>query len=145
MPGIFADIGGTTGGTVAQPIKLNKLNSKTEKMFSESQVSILLEHIDTNVELIAEGYHSLREEMHQGFSKVWDKFDSLEQDMHSSFKAVLEHLISIDNELAEIKAELKKLNENKADKQELVILEQRLSKLELELNQCKKEIAAKKS
>lgn len=124
--------------------KLNKLDLKTEKMFRESDVCVLLEHIDTNVKLLAEGYDSLREEMHESFKNVWGKFDavdqrfdSLEKEMRDSFKTVFEYLSKIDNELADIKARL----ENKADKPDLDAMEKRLSKLEFDFAECKNMIA----
>jgi hypothetical protein len=140
-------------------------NSKAKKFLSENEATPVLERIEKNVKLLASGYDSLRIEMRQGFNKVWNKFDfldekfaginhrfdgvdqrfdSLEQEMRSNFKTILEHLLNIDNELVEIKTELKKLNEGKTDKQVVVVLEQRLTRLEFEFNECKQMLVAAK-
>ena len=69
------------------------------------------------------------------------RMDSMEIEMKSSFKTVVSYLDSIENEIAEIKVALDK----KADKNDLDALEQRVLRLEVELGECKKQIATAKS
>jgi len=57
--------------------------------------------------------------------------------MHNSYKTVIEYLSRIEDELAEIKAELKRLEEKKADKETLAELEKRIIKIEQEIIACK--------
>ena len=145
--------------------KLKKFNKSIEKVFKESQVGALLEHIENNIGVIAANQINLGERMGTLETKVDSlevKIDSLEdrmgavenrmgsleakvgtleQDMRASFKAITSYLISIENQLAEIKGELK----TKADKKDLIVIEQRVAKLELELIECKKMIAAAKN
>jgi vacuolar-type H+-ATPase subunit I/STV1 len=143
--------------------KLNKLDKKTEKVFREGEVGVLLENINDNIKLVAEGHldlerkiDNLSEELNGRIdsleselggridslkSKLGGRIDSLEQEMKSSFKTVFDYLSAIDIELSEIKARL----ENKADKKDLVVIEKRVTKLELELSECKKMIAAAKN
>lgn len=59
--------------------KLKKLNKKTEKVFKESDVAALLENMNDNIVILAEGQQTLREEMHRGM-------EELKQELRSEFK-----------------------------------------------------------
>ncbi len=141
--------------------KPKHLKTGTKKAGTGNQFGVLLERMDDKITLLAEGQTAFREEVKVEFGKVWDKFDSidgrvgsidsrlysidgrldsLEQEMRSNFKTVFEYLSRIDGEIAEIKMML----ENKADKQELAAIERRVARLEAELAECKKIIAAAK-
>jgi len=121
--------------------KLNKLIPRIEKTFSESDVGVLLENISDNIKLVAEGHLDLDRKIENLGKELGGRIDSLEREMKSNFETVFDYLSAIDIELAEIKAKL----ENKADKKDLAALEQRVSKLELGLGECKKMIAAAKN
>ncbi|MFA6376510.1 MAG: hypothetical protein WCX69_03885 [Candidatus Paceibacterota bacterium] len=120
---------------------MNKLIPRIEKTFSESDVGVLLENISDNIKLVAEGHLDLDRKIENLGKELGGRIDSLEREMKSNFETVFDYLSAIDIELAEIKAKL----ENKADKKDLAALEQRVSKLELGLGECKKMIAAAKN
>jgi len=61
----------------------------------------------------------------------------LEKDTRDSHKTVIEYLSRIESELAEIKAELRRLEEKKADKELLVTFEKRIVKIEREVAACR--------
>ena len=135
--------------------KLKKLDPKIKKVFGEGYVGVLLEHLEGNIQLIAEGHIDLDRKF-DGLSEKFDKMevrmgglenrmggledkvDDLEREMKSSFKTVFDYLSAIDIELAEIKTKL----EGKADKKDLDAIERRVLRLELDLGECKKQIAA---
>ena len=66
---------------------------------------------------------------------------SLEEEMRESFKAAVAHSISIEEQLEKIKANLK----NKANESEVIVIEKRVSKLELQVGECEKMIVADKN
>ena len=142
--------------------KLEKLDPKIEKVFKEREVGALLKNINGNIDRLIDGHLNLDKKIdklgqdlggkidslddrmcsvEKRIGALEVKVDSLEVEMHDSFKAVITHLISIEDQIAEIKARL----ETKADKKDLVIIEQRVTKLELELVECKKMISAVKN
>ena len=96
-------------------------------------------------------FDEMERRMDIGFEKVWDKIESMdakiesmdakiasmEKDMQSSFKTVVECLSRIEDEIAEIKIELKRLEEKKADKEVLIAFEKRLARIERELEEHK--------
>jgi hypothetical protein len=45
--------------------KLKKINKKTEEMFKASSVAVLLENVNHNIQIIAEGQDGLRDKMHK--------------------------------------------------------------------------------
>ena len=161
----------------SKKIKLNKLDPKVKKVFSESEVGVLIEHFDNTLQLVAEGQVGLERRMNSLDGKVDSldnrmgnlenrmdsldskvdsldsKFDSLDskvdsldskvdslgEEMRSNFKTIFEYLARIDDEVRDIKKELK----NKADKKDLESLEKRIARVEIDLETCKRIIAAK--
>lgn len=131
----------------------------------EERLMVLVENLGDQIKLVAEDNLMTREMMERGFERVNKRFDSmenrmdrleirfdnleakvdnleakvgfLERDMHSSYKTVIEYLSRIEGELAEIKAELKRLEEKKADKETLAEFEKRIIKIEREIVACK--------
>ena len=64
------------------------------------------------------------------FDNLETKVDNLEKDTRSSYKTVIQYLSRIESELAEIRIELKRLEDNKADKETLAAFEKRIIKIE---------------
>lgn len=120
---------------------LKKLDQKIEKTFRSTEVAVLLENINDNIKMVAEGHIDLERKIEDLDKSLNGGIDSLGQEMRSSFKTVFDYLSAIDIELAEIKVKL----DNKADKKDLTTLKQRVAKLELELSECKKMIATAKN
>jgi len=116
---------------------------------------VLLEQISDNVKVIAEGHmilerkidlldekvDSMGTELNGRIDGLESKMDGLELDMRDSFKTVIDYLSTIEKDVADIKAKL----DDKFDKKDAVIMERRISKIELELENCKRLIAARKS
>lgn len=125
--------------------KVSKPASKIPKNFTESEVGALVEHFDESLKLIAEGQVSFREDVKRDFGKVWTEMISMKQEMRSNFKTVFEYLSRIDDELAEIKARLKKLDEAKVDRKEFNILERRLAEAERAIEECRMQLRAAKN
>ena len=120
--------------------KASQANSKIPKVFTEGEVGVLIEHFDENLKLVVEGQLAFREEVKRDIGKVWDEMGSLREEMRGNFKTVFEYLSRIDDELQEIKKELK----GKAGQQDYLVLEKRVARLETELAECKRMAAAKK-
>ena len=115
-------------------------------MFSESHVGVLIEHLDGNIKLLAESQMAFREETHRDFKNVWSELKSSRSDMNINLKIIFDRLSAIENEMAQIKAELKNITNIKADKKSLDAIEKKVSRLELELGGYRQMIAeAKKS
>ena len=107
-------------------IKLNKLDPKTQKVFSESEVGVLLEHLDGNIKLFAEAMDGRMDSLDGRIDCLDGRMDrldgcieSLEKEMRQGFgeingqlKTIFDYLSRIDDELQGIKRELK----NKTDK-----------------------------
>jgi len=110
------------------------------------------------VNSVDEHVNSLEGEMREGFVGVWREIGSMKgemgsmrRDMDANFKEIFEFrdetranfsqvlkcLSAIEDELADIKKELRRLDENKVGKQEYASLENRVARLESELQDCK--------
>jgi uncharacterized phage infection (PIP) family protein YhgE len=157
----------------------NKLKSKIKPMVKKDHFEVLLENMNDNIKLVAEGQMAFREEVDQrftdfqketrsNFKTIFDfrdetrsnfktLFDFRDEtrsnfktlfDFHgearSNFKTAFDYLSRIDDELQDIKNELKLMVETKADKNELNALTQRVTRLERDLDECKEAFVAKK-
>jgi len=71
------------------------------------------------------------------FDNLETKVDNLEKDTRSSYKTVIQYLSRIESELAEIRIELKRLEDNKADKETLAAFEKRIIKIERDADHYK--------
>ena len=138
--------------------KTIKPNLKSNKSTYEEQLMALAENLDDKIQLVAEGNLMLGERMDRGFADVDKRFDMmdlrmdsmenrmdsmeskidlLEKDMRGSHKTAVGYLSRIENELADIKIELKRLKEKEADKETLLSFERRVIKIEQDMKQCK--------
>lgn len=122
-------------------IQKQKVNKKPKT--TKSQFGVILEDINSKINLIVEGHQLLdgRLEKNEGkFDRFEEKFDGFEIDTKNNFKTALEYLMRIDEEIISIKSEiseLKTLLSKKVDLERLVNLETRVQKLELLLAQKK--------
>lgn len=120
-------------------IEKQKVNKKPKT--TESQFGVILEDINSKLNLIVEGHQSLDDRM----GNLENKFDNFKDEMYefrdetrNNFKTVLGYLMKIDEEIVSIKSEiseLKKSLSNKVDLERVVNLELRVQKLELLLSQ----------
>ena len=124
--------------------KIKKLNPEIRKVFNESQVGALLENLDGSIKILAEGQDLLRCGVEDFKKETKNRFDALERDLMvfkietgKNFKTVLDYLSRIDDELADIKAKLKKIDETKIERQEFNLVLQRLSNAEQAIEEFK--------
>lgn len=120
-------------------IEKQKVNKKPKT--TESQFGVILEDINSKLNLLVEGHQSLNdkvESLDDKMDNLENKFDKFEDETRNNFKTVLGYLIKIDEEIVSIKSEiseLKKSLSNKVDLERVVNLELRVQKLELLLAQ----------
>jgi DNA repair ATPase RecN len=115
----------------------NKLKSKIKPMVKKDHFEVLLENMNDNIKLVAEGQVAFRDEINQ-------RFTDFQQETRDNFKTVFGYLSRIDNELQDIKNSLKRLDETKLDKGEFDDLAKRVARLERELEEYKGSLGAKK-
>ena len=123
---------------------MNDQSSKeSEKSFKESEVVVILEDIKGKFDLLAEGQKDIRREIDNLHKKVDDNAIELRKEMkagfkemHSRFDQVFEYLSNVEDELMEVKNDLKALKE-KPDKEEFIKLEKRVATLEKKLEMYK--------
>jgi len=150
----------------------NKLKSKIKPAVKKDHFEALLENMNDNIKLVAEGQTSFREEVNARFDGVDQRFTAFQKETranfktifdfrdetranfktifdfrdetHANFKTVFGYLSRIDNELQDIKISLKRLDETKLDKGEFDDLAKRVARLERELKECKGSLETKK-
>lgn len=140
-------------------VKVKKTPSKKQKMPSgssrEDKMMVLLEDMRGEIKAVAEGHSDLRRAiddsrdelrneiggLRNGMSNNIDglrnelnsKIDGLRNEMKENFKIVFEHFSNIEDEIMEIKSEMKEIRREllgKADRVRLDALEKRVAELE---------------
>ena len=94
---------------------------------------------------VAEGVTMLNEKadrLETRMDKQENRMDSLETTMNSKFDTVFDYLSRIDDELQDIKKELERLSLTKADKTEIKELSYRVSNLEREIAEMRRNVKA---
>lgn len=120
-------------------IEKQKVNKKPKT--TESQFGVILEDINSKLNLLVEGHQSLDskvESLDDRLGKFQEEMYEFRNETGNNFKTVLRYLMRIDEEIVSIKSEiseLKKSLSNKADLERIVNLETRVQKLELLLAQ----------
>jgi len=143
----------------------NKLKSKIKPAVKKDHFEALLENMNDNIKLVAEGQVAFRDEINQrltdfqketrdNFKTIFDFRDEtrdnfktifdFRDETRDNFKTVFDYLARIDNELQDIKNSLKRLDETKLDKSEFDDLAKRVARLERELEECKGSLETKK-
>ena len=136
----------------------SKIKSKTKVPIKKEHFEVVLENMNDSIKLIAEGQISFRQEVNQRFDESNSRFVEFRDEMNgfrkemygfrdetqANFKTVFEYLVKIDDELQDIKKNLKRLDETKIDKTEFAALAQRVAKLEIELEKYKTAAVVKK-
>lgn len=111
-----------------------------------NEFGAILEDIRGMFIALAEGQKILTERVDRVETKL-DNFeiriDNLETNMNSKFQTVFDYLSRIDDEIQDIKSRLEKLHTNKAETKEVNELAQRISHLEKELFEIRKDIREK--
>ena len=127
--------------------KLKKLDKKTEEMFKASSVAILLENMNDNFKLLAEGQTIMNrkfdglENRFDGLEVRFDgleaRFGGLENEMRTGFAMVMDYLKRIDEELVALKKDTQNLEDKKADSTVCDSLEKRLKDAEKEIQEIR--------
>ncbi len=134
-------------------------------MVKKDHFEALLENMNDNIKLVAEGQTAFRDEVNARFDVVDQRFAKADQrfvsfqketrdnfktifdfrdETRDNFKTVFDYLSRIDNELQDIKKRLQRLDETKLDKGEFDDLAKRVARLERELEECKGSLETKK-
>ena len=125
-------INGTINHLIDGQLKLDeKIDNLDEKLGKK------IDNLDGRVLSVEKRIVSVEGKM----NSLEGRMDSMETEMKNSFKAIVSYLISIEDEIGEIKTALDK----KADKKDLDAIEQRVLRLEIELGECKKQIVTAKN
>ncbi len=103
----------------------NEALKSGERTYKESEVAVILEDIKGKFDLLAEGQEGIRREIKE-----------FRREVDSRFNQVLEYLSRVEDELMEVKNDLKALKE-KPDKEEFIKLEKRVATLEKKLEMYK--------
>jgi hypothetical protein len=119
--------------------KVKKKKEKKDSVFSGNQVMMMLEQVMDGVGILAENHRTLENKMDQRFDKMDQRFDGFEQEVKENFSAVFEYLVKIEDEIMDIKKELKKMQKNKAERRMVLELTERVSALESEIAILKKQ------
>jgi septal ring factor EnvC (AmiA/AmiB activator) len=119
--------------------KVKKKKEKKDSVFSGNQVMMMLEQVMDGVGILAENHRTLENKMDQRFDKMDQRFDGFEQEVKENFSAVFEYLAKIEDEIMDIKKELKKMQKNKAERRMVLELTERVSALESEIAILKKQ------
>jgi chromosome segregation ATPase len=138
--------------------KINSRSKKVEKIFSGTEVGVLIEHFESRLDAVIEGQKIFEEKIENRFDSLENRFDSLENrfdslenrfdslekrfnnfeaDTKANFKTVFKYLSRIDDEISDIKVRLEKIEENTTNKKEINFLKVRMEKLEKEFSRYK--------
>ena len=131
--------------------KTRTRSKKVEKIFSGTEVGVLIEHFESRLDGVIEGQKIFEERMENRFDNLENRFDNLENrfdnfekrfnnfeaETKENFKMVFKYLSRIDDEISDIKIRLDKIEKNTANKKELNFLKARIEKLEKEFSRYK--------
>ena len=144
-------------------------NKKTKLILKpalkKEHFEVLLENMNDNIQLIAEGQDMFRQVVERRFDESDKRFFEFQNETNANFqelfafrnetrtnfqelfefknetranfKQVLTCLMKMEDELTDIKSRLNQIDETKMNKKEFIILESRVMKLEQELEQYK--------
>lgn len=110
-------------------MKKSKLKSKKNKSFkkADNYTAVLLEKMHDDIKLVAEGQVVVQRQLDE-FKGEMHEF---KEDTKSSFKSILEYLSRMEDEIMEIKEDLKNNYERKGwDKEWRDMIERKLEKIE---------------
>ena len=137
--------------------KLKKTPARSVKVASQDQLGVILEDVREKFDIIIEGQKaseqklerkigssSLRlegkiDELRDEFVELKGEFSGFKSDTESNFKQVFQYLSGFNDELISIKmdiADIKKTLTQKADKDRVALLEERVEKLERQLTRA---------
>lgn len=98
------------------------MEEKTSKKRTKDQFTVVLERVESKIDLVVEGQQALRED-----------FDQFKTETESNFRYIMDYLVRIEAEIMEMKDEIRDLRktlEKKADLDRLETLEHRIKIIE---------------
>lgn len=144
--------------------KPKKTLSRSAKTTSKDQLGVVLEDVKEKFDIIIEGQKASEQklerkivssalrleekadelrgefvELRDEFVELRDEFTGFKNDTENNFKQVFQYLSKIEDELMSVKidiADIKKTLTQKADKDRVALLEERVAKLEQKLEQA---------
>lgn len=131
--------------------KLKKKIAKISSSSDRDKMTVVLERVEDQIKLVAEGQVSLRESMDRRFDEVDEKFEAIDEkfknidekfkkidekfeEVDNNFQSVFGYLSRIEDEIGEIREDLKNNYERKGrDIDWRKMIENRLEKIEAAL------------
>lgn len=109
-------------------------NNKRKKKESKNYTDVLLEEMHSDIKLIAEGQVGIQRQLDEFKGEMYgfrDEMLEFKRDTKSSFRQIFEYLSRIEDEVVEIKEDLRKNYERKGwDKEWRMTIEKRLERIE---------------
>lgn len=99
---------------------------KEENIFKGNEVMMMLENMNDGIQVIAEGHQTLLE----GQKKLKQEIQEFRAEVDQKFDTVFEFLSNIEDEMVSLRKEINILKENKANNEDVINLDNRLSVLE---------------
>lgn len=116
---------------------MKKIDNKKIKKKAEDYVAVLLERVHSDIKLIAEGQIGVQRQLDEFKDEMHsfkDEMLEFKQDTKSGFRQIFEYLSRIEDEIMEIKEDLRDNYERKGwDKKWREAIEKRLEKIEKSL------------
>ena len=112
---------------------MNKVNKNKITPDKKEYLEVIAESINEKFEVIIEGQQALN----QKFDKLEENLDEFKEETGSNFKTIFGYLIKIDDEITEIKEELKNIRKDLLNEAEVA----RVEKLEFRVTYLEKELA----
>jgi len=109
------------------------MKEETKKIFSASEVGVLIEDFDKKIDLVIEGHTTTREELGRKITAAREEFGQSLGDVETELKFIRLELRLIKAEVTEVRKHLTR----KADRERLEELEKRVIALEKALAQRK--------
>ncbi|MFZ2226602.1 MAG: hypothetical protein WA064_04040 [Candidatus Moraniibacteriota bacterium] len=127
------------------------MDKKTEELFKASSVAVLLENMNDNIKILAEGQLSLREEMHRNTDDLRGEISDLRgemrgainnlrgemKEMRGGFDLLMEYVKRIDEEVTSIRKEFEGVKEKKVDWSIYSALEKQMNVAEIQIEKMK--------
>ena len=106
--------------------KIKKMPKKVEKVFTGTQVGMLLEHLNDNIKIVSENLIGTNE-----------RIDSFQKEMYEFRNLTMEEFDRINNHLGRIEVDIKAIKHKLDQKADKDWVEKRINSLQKELNSLK--------
>jgi septal ring factor EnvC (AmiA/AmiB activator) len=114
-----------------------KIKKESKESYSKDEVLVMFESLQDSIGILAEGQQSIKDELSEFKGEMYSFRDEMyifKKQTEDNFSAVFKYLASLEDEVAEIRADLNKNKENeKISKRWMREIEKRLAQLEKKL------------